>query len=139
MTYPFLSDEWLDAIGALIESRQGEIPADTDVVLNVEVTATPFEDDRHFHLGARAGVGAFGRDPNPEADVSMSCDYETAASVFVSGDPAAALTAFVAGKIRIQGDVSKLMSGGVLAAMPLVTAELADEVMALTQLPVIEG
>jgi len=139
MTHPFLSDEWLDAIHALLLAHQEEIPDDADVVLNVEVTETPFGTDRRFHIGARAGDTRFGHDFDPEGDVTMACDYDTATSVFVSGDPSAALSAFVSGKIRIQGDVSKLMSGGVMAALPLATPELAEEVKAITLLPDVDG
>jgi len=42
-------------------------------------------------------------------DVTITTDYETAKSVFIDGNPQAGMQAFMAGKVQIQGDMTKLM------------------------------
>ena len=39
----------------------------------------------------------------------MSTDIDTAREVFVSGNQQAGMQAFMAGKVRVQGDMTKLM------------------------------
>ena len=43
------------------------------------------------------------------ADVTLTTDYATARALFVDQDPQAAMQAFMSGKIKVQGDMSKLM------------------------------
>jgi hypothetical protein len=135
MTYVFLSDEWLDAVASLVGEYASEVPEGTDLVLNVEVVDTPFDSDRRLHVGARNGEPQWGADFDPTADVTISCDYQTASDIFLSGDPQAGLTAFVTGKVRIQGDVSKLMAGGGMSGIPLAAPEIAAKVTAITEVP----
>jgi hypothetical protein len=129
-THPFLSDEWFEAVTAKIrghvhhESRA----ASPDVLLNLVVTGTPFG-DRELHMGSHAGDTLFGRGPRDDADLSVTTDYETARSVFVAGDPQAGMQAFMVGKVKVQGDMTKLLAaqaggGG--------NPELRDAIQALT-------
>ena len=41
---------------------------------------------------------------------ALPTDYATAKQVFVSGDPNAGMQAFMQGKVRVQGDMAKLMA-----------------------------
>ena len=45
-----------------------------------------------------------------EPDLTITTDYETAKTLFVQQDPAAAMQAVFAGKIKVQGDMSKLLA-----------------------------
>ena len=58
-------------------------------------------------------------------DLTVTTDYATARSVFALADPAVAMQAFMAGKIRIEGDLAKLMA---LQASNLQPDPLAAEV-----------
>jgi putative sterol carrier protein len=51
----------------------------------------------------------FGKGFTDGADLTMSTDMDTARAVFVSGDQQAGMQAFMAGKVRVQGDMTKLM------------------------------
>jgi putative sterol carrier protein len=42
--------------------------------------------------------------------VTLTTDYATARDVFVSGNQAAGMQAFMAGKVKVQGDMTKLMA-----------------------------
>jgi len=67
-----------------------------------------------------------------DADVTVTTDYATAKAIFVDGDQAAAMQAFMAGKITVQGDMMKLMA--MQTAMPTDEAsrELAEEIKSIT-------
>jgi putative sterol carrier protein len=106
--YPFLSDEWFDAVDKLIAEHGAEAPAHQAVVVNMVITDTPFG-EREMHMGARDGKGGMGKGHAEDADVTLTTDYTTAKEVFVSGNPQAGMQAFMAGKVKVQGDMTKLM------------------------------
>jgi len=108
--YPFLSDEWFAAVHTLIEEHGAEAPGTADVLLNLTVTDTPFDGERRLHLGVRGGDADWGLGHRDDADLQISTDYATAKEVFVSGDPAAGMQAFMSGKVRVQGDMAKLLA-----------------------------
>jgi putative sterol carrier protein len=54
----------------------------------------------------------------------MSTDIDTARAVFVSGDQQAGMQAFMAGKVRVQGDMTKLMMQGSHGGNPALTEAL---------------
>ena len=47
-----------------------------------------------------------------DAEVTITIDYATAKAIFVDGNPQAGMQAFMAGKIKVQGDMTKLMAMG---------------------------
>ena len=112
--YPFLSDAWFDAAAKLIGEHDAGAPPGTNVLLNLEVEAGG--DTIKFHMGSKDGATLFGKGPADGADVTLSTDMDTAKSVFVDGNPQAGMQAFMSGKVRVQGDMTKLMmaqgSGG---------------------------
>ena len=101
--HPFLSDEWFAIVEQLVEQHGAQAPAQIEMVTNIVVTGTPFGLERHLNMSSRAGQGHVGIGHVPDADATVTTDYETAKDMFVSGDPSAALSAFMAGKVRIQG------------------------------------
>jgi putative sterol carrier protein len=108
--YPFLSDDWFSAVSALIEKH--DAPAGhQNLKMNLVVTETPFDADRQFHMGSDDGKALFGPGHIDPADVTMTTDYQTAKDVFASGNPQAGMQAFMAGKVKVQGDMAKLMAG----------------------------
>ena len=62
-----------------------------------------------FHMGSKDGTTLFGKGHTDGADLTLSTDIDTARDVFVDNNPAAGMQAFMAGKVRIQGDMTKLM------------------------------
>ena len=45
-----------------------------------------------------------------DADVTVTLDYPTAKAIFVNGTLEAGMKAFMDGKLRVQGDMAKLIS-----------------------------
>jgi hypothetical protein len=107
--HPFLSDEWFATVEKLVDEHGADAPTANPVVVNVVVTDTPFGDERHMHMGAKDGKGEMGIGLIDDADVTLTTDYGTAKDVFVSGNPQAGMQAFMAGKVKVQGDMTKLM------------------------------
>ena len=81
------------------------------MLVNLTITDTPFGEERQLHMGAQEGQGAFSIGHAEGADVTLTTDYATAKDVFVSGNPQAGMQAFMAGKVKVQGDMTKLMMG----------------------------
>jgi hypothetical protein len=109
--YEFLSDDWFTEVHKLVEEHGADAPTANPVVVNVVVTDTPFGDERQMHMGAKDGKGEMGVGLVDDADVTLTTDYATAKDVFVSGNQQAGMQAFMAGKVKVQGDMTKLMMG----------------------------
>ncbi len=107
--YEFLSDAWFDAAETLIHEHQPEVPP-ANLVMNLEVTNG--SDTVKFFMGAKNGEVLFGKGATDGADLTLSTDIDTARAVFISGDQQAGMQAFMAGKVRVQGDMTKLMMQG---------------------------
>jgi putative sterol carrier protein len=119
--FQFLSDPWFDAAGKLITEHQPEVPP-ANLVMNLEVADGDLT--VKFFMGAKNGEVLFGKGAADGADLTMSTDIDTARSVFISGDQQAGMQAFMAGKVRVQGDMTKLMMQGGGGANAQLTAAL---------------
>jgi hypothetical protein len=108
--HEFLSDEWFDTVEKLVAEHGADAPANANVMMNLTVTDTPFGDERRMHMGAKDGKGNWGVGHTDDADVTLTTDYATAKDVFVSGNPQAGMQAFMSGKVKVQGDMAKLMA-----------------------------
>ena len=103
----FLSDGWFDAAAKVIAEHANDGPPAPNLVMNLEVADG--EKTTEFHMGSRDGATMFGKGHTDGADLTLSTDLETARAVFVDNNPAAGMQAFMSGKVRIQGDMTKLM------------------------------
>jgi hypothetical protein len=131
-TYPFLSDEWFVAVRAIVDARSVEIPPHAELAMNLVVTETPFGEDRRLHIGARDGKADWGTGHVADADLTLTTDYLTAREIFMSGNPQAGMQAFMDGKVKLQGDLTKLMAAQVAGTGPGAPG-LAEELSAITE------
>ena len=118
----FLSNEWFDKVDSLT-AEAGDFnlsPALAGMALNMTVTETGKED---VNLSLDGGKIQKGLSSNAKTTLTM--DEETLRKVFLEFDMAAAMQAFMTGKIKVQGDMSQLMA--------LQTARPSDEQKALFQ------
>ncbi len=114
--YPFLSDEWI----AEARKIRAEFAADPDhqtpaapasVRMNQVITEVPFGDGRlDAHLDTSSGPLEMETGHLENADVTVTLDYATAKAIFVDGTMEAGMKAFMDGKVRVQGDMAKLIS-----------------------------
>ena len=103
----FLSDGWFDAAAAVIAEHANDGPPAPNLVMNLEVEDG--DKKTEFHMGSKDGTTMFGKGHTDGADLTLSTDIDTARAVFVDNNPAAGMQAFMSGKVRIQGDMTKLM------------------------------
>jgi hypothetical protein len=128
--YRFLSDDWFAAVQKLISEHDAGAPPGASLVMNLEVADG--DETRKFHMGSRDGATLFGKDHLDGADVTLSTDFDTARQVFADNNPQAGMQAFMSGKIRVQGDMAKMMmasAGG--GGGP--NAELAEALQSITE------
>ncbi|HKA05052.1 MAG TPA: SCP2 sterol-binding domain-containing protein [Acidimicrobiales bacterium] len=134
MPHPFLSDEWLADARAIREKYAGQgAPIGHKVKMNQIITDTPFGDgDIELYMDTTSGEVRLEKGHLDDADVTVTTDYETARKIFVDQDPQAGMQAFMSGKIKVQGDMMKLMQ--MQGAAPDDTArKVADEIKAITE------
>ena len=65
-------------------------------------------------------------------DATITTDYVTAKALFVDGDQAVAMQAFMAGKIKVQGDMMKIMAMQTAMPQDELSKQIADEIKAIT-------
>jgi hypothetical protein len=105
MEYAFLSDEWLAAVQALAADSDASALMPSSVHINMVVTGGP-SGDRELHV-ADGSLGAGLVEGFP---TKLTLPYVVAKKMFVHGDQAAGMQAFMSGQIRVEGDMSKLMA-----------------------------
>jgi putative sterol carrier protein len=109
--YDFLSPEWIAAAKAIRDEYAGRVSTpEHPVRMNLVVTDAPFSDEpvRGF-IDTGDGEVIVEEGHLDAADLTLTVDWTTARTIFVDGDPQAAMQAFMGGRIRVHGDMSKLM------------------------------
>ena len=112
MPYPFLSDEWIEEAHAIRAELQERAPTiDHRVRMNLVVTEIPFGDGAlAAHMDTTRGELDIDKGHVDDADLTVTLDYGTAKALLIDRNPQAGMQAFMAGKIRVEGDMSKLMA-----------------------------
>jgi len=132
-SYVFLSEEWLGAareLHAEYADRLAKIPH--AVRVNLLVNESPLDPPEvEVHLDTAGGDLVLNLGHVDEADLFVTVDYATAKALLVEGNPQAAMQAFLQNRIRVEGEVGKLM---VLAQQPMgaEAAEYAERLRAIT-------
>lgn len=108
MSVRFLSPEWADAVQEALNTDQGFRGAigNADLGLQFNVTDAP-EGDVAYYLSSTGGETQLSLGEMESADVTLNQTYETASSI-AKGD-LNAQTAFMTGKLKVQGNLAKLM------------------------------
>jgi putative sterol carrier protein len=134
--YDFLSDEWMAAAREIRERYEGDLPDVTiDVRINQVITDVPFGDGViNAYIDTSNGSLELELGELAEPDAVLMIDYATAKAMVVERDPAVVMQAFLEGRIRVQGDMMKLMAMQATAAAHETEAagQVADEIRAIT-------
>jgi hypothetical protein len=134
MTYEFMTPEWIAAAKAIGEEYVGRVPpVTTSIRVNQVITEAPGGRTIEAHLDTSNGTTVIDLGHLAEPDVTVTTDYATARALFVDQNPQGAMQAFLGGKIRIEGDVAKLLAlqAQSMQVDPL-AAEAAERVRAIT-------
>jgi hypothetical protein len=135
MPYPFLSDEWLEEARRIRAEYEGKAMSFPHAVrMNLVVTQVPFGDeDIDAHMDTSTGELVLDVGHLESPDLKVTVDYDTAKAILIEGNPQAGMQAFMAGKIRVEGDMAKLLA---LQAAPVgadsSAAEMANRLREIT-------
>lgn len=112
--YPFLSAEWISEARRIRDALRPELGEPTEgmaVRMNQIITEVPFgEGTIAAHMDTTSGQPEVDLGHLDDAEVTLTLDYATARQVFVDNDQRAAMDAFIAGKIKVTGDLTKLLT-----------------------------
>ena len=135
MPYEFLTEEWMTEAKRLRDEAGAPASPPAHVIrMNQVITGAPFsEEDILAFMDTSDGelrmeLGAL---ENP--DLTVTVDYDTAKAIFVEQNPQAGMQAFMAGKIKVQGDMMKMMAMQTSMPQDDVTRAIADEIKGITQ------
>lgn len=108
--HEFLSAAWVAAAKAIRADYEGKVPPPPVAVrMNQVITDAPWGTvESHIDTSDGDLIAELGHLAEP--DLTVTTDYETAKAIFVARDPQVGMQAFLAGKIRVDGDVAKLMT-----------------------------
>lgn len=109
--HPFLSDEWITDARAIRAEFRGKVPSvPVSVRMNQIVTDVPFGGGTlHAHLDTSSGEVELETGHLDSPDVTITLDYTTAKAMLIDGDPTAGMQAFMSGRIKVDGDMTKLI------------------------------
>jgi hypothetical protein len=127
-SHQFLSPEWMEAARAIREEFDGRVPTpEHSVRMNQVITDVPFGTGViHAHLDTTSGDFELEEGHLDQPDVTVTTDYATARALFVEWDSQAGMQAFMAGKIKLQGDMTKAMALQTGPPNPELTAKIQE-------------
>ena len=112
MAFPFLSDQWIDQARRIRDEYQDRAPGSPSPLrVNVVVTDIPWDPGRvEGYVDTSAGTVDLEVGHLERPDVTVTLAHATARSLLVEADMQAAIAAFLGGRIRVDGDITKLIA-----------------------------
>jgi hypothetical protein len=137
MTHPFLSPAWMDAAKAIRTKYADQATkVTTSIRMNQVITDVPAGvsdgDTINAFLDTSSGDVVMELGALDAPDLTLTVDYDTARKIFVLQDQAAGMQAFMAGKIKVQGDMMKMMAMQTSMPQDDVAKTIAAEIKDIT-------
>ena len=107
MAVKFLSDEWAQAFTEAMNGSEDFKQAAGSQTSKVQNVVSAPDGEKHFYLKLENGQVEVGTGDLPEAEATITQDYDTAVALFKNELTGTA--AYMSGKIKVQGDLMKLM------------------------------
>ncbi|MEN9822738.1 MAG: SCP2 sterol-binding domain-containing protein [Ilumatobacteraceae bacterium] len=134
MGHQFLSDEWMTAakeIRAKYADQATKVT--TSIRMNQVITDVPFGSGTvEAFVDTSSGDVVMDLGALETPDLTVTTDWETARKIFVEQDQAAGMQAFMSGKIKVQGDMMKMMAMQTSMPQDDVAKQIADEIKNIT-------
>ena len=111
--FEFLTEGWIAAAKKIQEEAPGsDSPPAHAVKMNLVITEAPFNDGAEInaHMDTTQGDTQMDLGHLDGPDLTVTVDYDTARAIFIDQNPQAGMQAFMAGKVKVQGDMTKLMA-----------------------------
>jgi hypothetical protein len=136
-SFAFLSDEWIAAAREVRAEYAGRLPQSSfSIAMNLVVTELPFGEGRLLaHLDTSGGTPDIELGHLDKPEVTVTTDYATVKMILVEADAQGAMAAFLSGKIKVDGDITKLLqlqSVGLTGSDDPLHEELAERLQAIT-------
>jgi putative sterol carrier protein len=128
VAYKFLSDDWIAAARKLREeTSQQQATAPQPLKMNLVITEVPFGDGSvQAHIDTTSGQVQMDLGHLDDPEVTATLDYDTARAIMVDSDPQVGMQAFMAGKIKLQGDMTKALAMQSGTADPELTRKIQE-------------
>jgi putative sterol carrier protein len=133
--YKFLSEEWIEEAKRIRSEMEGDTPAPAHSVrMNQVITEVPFGDGEiNAHMDTSDGELKMDLGHIEDPDLTVTLDYATAKAILVDGNPQAGMQAFMAGKVKVQGDMTKLMAMQQTGGSDETAAKVAAAIQDITE------
>ncbi len=124
MGVAFLSDEWASAVQDALNGNPSFTGAIGSMGAKIQQVVTTDEGEKKYWFKLEGGQAALGTgDLDGGADATITQDYTTA--VALSKNELTGTAAYMSGKLRVAGDLMKIMQlQGALAQMPAALKDL---------------
>lgn len=134
MSHPFLSDEWITAARDIRHRHADSVPAiEASIRINVITNKVPFgEGTIRAYIDTSSGTLDMELGELESPDLTITTDYDTARSLFVDQDPTASMQAFMSGRIKVEGDITRLMMMQTSIPQTDVSVQVAEEIKRIT-------
>jgi hypothetical protein len=128
-----LSDEWVRAARRIYSGHPASTtPATTSVRMNLVIEGVLFAAGTlDAHLDTSQGFADLDLGHLDDPELTVHLDYELAKAVLIEGDVQAGVEAFMTGRVRMEGDVTKLLAFQQATPSPS-QLSLAEEIRAIT-------
>jgi hypothetical protein len=133
--FPFLSDQWLVETRKIREEHKDDVPTiPVTVRMNQVINEVPFGDGViRAYVDTSSGLLDMEVGQLDDPDLTMTLSYTTAKAILVDGDAAQVMNAFMSGRIRVDGDITKLIALQTAgAAGNPAAAEVVRKIQAIT-------
>ena len=135
--YPFLSDEWIAETRKIREEHKDQAPpVPVSMRMNMVIKDVPFGDgSTRAYVDTSSGVLDLEYGSLEKPDLTVTLSYDTAKAILVDGDVSKAMNAFMSGRIKVEGDITKLLSlqgGGAGQVDTAAAAEVVQKIQAIT-------
>jgi hypothetical protein len=137
MSHPFLSSAWMDEARAIREKYAAEAAKVTaSIRMNQVITDVPESvgsgDTSRAFMDTSSGDVVMELGELEAPDLTLTIDYDTARKIFVEQDQAAGMQAFMSGKIKVQGDMMKMMAMQTSMPQDDIAKQIANEIKSIT-------
>ena len=134
MSHQFLSDEWMAAATAIREKYADQATKVTSSIrMNQVITDVPFgEGTVNLFLDTSSGDVVMEKGALETPDLTLTTDWDTARKIFVDQDQAAGMQAFMSGKVKVQGDMMKMMAMQTSMPSDDIAKQIANEIKDIT-------
>ena len=124
MGVKFLSEEWTKAVEGALNSNDAFKSAAGSQTAKVQQVITTPEGEKRYWFTLAGGKAQLGMGEAPDkVDATITQDYDTA--VALSKNELTGTAAYMSGKLRVSGDLMKLMQlQGALGQMPAALKDL---------------